>query len=167
MATLLLAQTCSSVTCAVPRVILLYAIRLYALMAKKYATTVIPTHHARAIHISFPTGSAFSRERTVSTTDVTGWFSANALTTAGIVAVGTNAELMNGRKISGYENALAPSTDFAVSPGITASHSNTPAPGRKPMMRAIRIITTTVMVFETSDVSTCAHNIDERATGIE
>ena len=109
-------------TFAVPRVIMLYAIRLYALIAKKYATTVIPTHHARAIHISFPIGSEFSRERTVSTIDVTGWFSANTRTTAGIVAVGTNAELMNGRKMSGYENALAPSTDFAVSPGMTASH---------------------------------------------
>src|SRR4051812_46320138 len=162
---------------------MLYAIRLYALIAKKYATTVIPTHHARAIHISFPIGSEFSRERTISTIDVTGWFSANALTTAGMVAVGTNAELMNGRKISGYENALAPSIDFAVSPGIiasqvsanmnsksipaTSSHSSMPALGRKPMMTATRIITTTVMVFETSDVSTCAHSIDERATGIE
>src|SRR5829696_7762893 len=99
-----------------------YAIRLYALIAKKYATTASPTHHARATQISFPTGSELSRERSVSTIDVTGWFSANTRTTSGIVAVGTNAELMNGRKISGYENALAPSMDFAVSPGITASH---------------------------------------------
>src|SRR4051812_45851671 len=95
--------------------------RLYALIAKKYATTVIPTHHARATHISFPTGCEFSRERTVLTIDVTGWFSAKTRTTAGIVAVGTNAELMNGSKIIGYENALAPSTDLAVSPGIIAS----------------------------------------------
>src|SRR3954466_7206319 len=115
-------QTRSYVTLAVRRVIMLYAIRLYALIAKKYATTVIPTHHAKAIHISFPTGSEFSRERTVLTIDVTGWFSANTRTTAGIVAVGTNAELMNGRKISGYENAPAPSADVAVSPGMTASH---------------------------------------------
>src|SRR5215467_6817049 len=101
---------------------MLYAMRLYALMAKTYATTVIPTHHARATQISFPAGAAFSRDRTVSTIDVTGWFSANARTTAGMVAVGTNAELMNGRKMSGYANAPAPSTDFADSPAITASH---------------------------------------------
>ena len=89
------AQVTSDDTFAVPRVIMLYAIRLYALIAKKYATTVIPTHHARATHISFPIGSEFSRERTVSTIDVTGWFSANALTTAGIVAVGIlNAALV-------------------------------------------------------------------------
>jgi len=31
--------------------------------------------------------------------------------------VGTDAELMNGRKISGWLNALAPSTVLAESPG--------------------------------------------------
>ena len=35
------------------------------------------------------------------TIEVTGWFSANHATGPGIDAVGTNAELMNGRKISG------------------------------------------------------------------
>jgi hypothetical protein len=33
--------------------------------------------------------------------DVTGWFSAKARTGPGMVAVSTNAELMNGRKVSG------------------------------------------------------------------
>ena len=33
--------------------------------------------------------------------DVTGWCSAKTRTGPGIVSVGTNAELMNGRKISG------------------------------------------------------------------
>ena len=51
---------------------------LYARIAKTYATTVIPTHHATAIQMPFPTGTA-----------------------GGMVAVGTNAELMNGRKSSG------------------------------------------------------------------
>jgi len=37
----------------------------------------------------------------VFTMDVTGWFSANHATGAGIESVGTKAELMNGRKISG------------------------------------------------------------------
>ena len=55
-----------------PRMILLYAIRLYARMAKKYTTTVIPTHHARAIHISFPTGWFDSSARMVLTIEVTG-----------------------------------------------------------------------------------------------
>ena len=45
----------------------------------------------------------------LSTIDVTGWCSANALTGPGIDSVGTNAELTKGRRISGYENALAPS----------------------------------------------------------
>src|SRR5260370_3053143 len=40
----------------------------------------------------------------------------------GIEAVGTNGELTNGRKMSGYEKAAAPSTDFADNPAITASH---------------------------------------------
>ena len=33
--------------------------------------------------------------------DVTGWFSAKARTGPGMVRVGTKAELMNGRKMSG------------------------------------------------------------------
>ena len=37
----------------------------------------------------------------VFTMAVTGWFSANQATGPGIESVGTNAELMNGRKISG------------------------------------------------------------------
>ncbi len=45
----------------------------------------------------------------LSTIEVTGWFSANQRTVAGIESVWTNAELRNGKKISGYENALAPS----------------------------------------------------------
>jgi hypothetical protein len=57
----------------------------------------------------------------VSTIAVTGWFSANALTTGGIDAVGTNAELIKGRKIIGYEKAAAAAVDLAVSPGISAN----------------------------------------------
>jgi len=55
-----------------------------------------------------------------STIEVTGWFSAKARTPDGIKSVGTNAELMNGRKRIGYAKALAPSTDFADRPAITA-----------------------------------------------
>ncbi len=104
-----------------------YGIRLYTLIAKKYARTEIPTHHARAIHIWFPIGSEYSRERTVSTIDVTGWFSANTRTTTGMVAIETKAELMNGMKMSGYANTRAPSTDSADSPAMTSSHSTTRA----------------------------------------
>src|SRR6202030_3390362 len=60
----------------------------------------------------------------VSTIAVTGWFSAKTLTTSGIDLVGTNAELIKGRKISGYEKAVAPSVDLAVSPAITATQVN-------------------------------------------
>jgi hypothetical protein len=35
------------------------------------------------------------------TIDVTGWLSAKARTGPGVVFVGTNAELINGRKMSG------------------------------------------------------------------
>src|SRR6516165_10865543 len=95
----------------------------------------------------------------VSTIAVTGWFSAKALTTGGIELVGTNAELIKGRKISGYAKAAAPSVVFAVSPGITAtqvnasvnnasmpttvSHDRMPADERKPMTNATRMMTTT------------------------
>src|SRR5215471_19935131 len=95
----------------------------------------------------------------VSTIAVTGWFSAKALTSGGIDSVGTNAELIKGRKISGYAKALAPSIDFAVSPGITAtqvnasvnkarmpmtvSHDRMPAEERKPIINATRMMTTT------------------------
>jgi hypothetical protein len=54
------------------QVFMLYAIRLYARMAKKYATTVIATHHARAIHISFLTGWFDSSARIALTIEVTG-----------------------------------------------------------------------------------------------
>src|SRR5215471_20972015 len=101
----------------------------------------------------------------VSTMAVTGWFSAKALTTGGIDSVGTNAELIKGRKMSGYEKAAAPSTDFAVSPGITATQVNAsvtnarmpttasqdrmPAGERKPMSNATRMMTTTEIALET------------------
>ena len=45
--------------------------------------------------------AAANRSRIVLTIEVTGWFSANAAHRAGHGSVGTKAELMNGRKISG------------------------------------------------------------------
>src|SRR5438105_5891819 len=121
-------------------------------MANMYATMRMPLHQARAIQMSAPTGCCVNRSRIALTIDVTGWFSAKARTGPGMVAVGTNAELMNGRKISGYEKALAPSTDFADRPGmtaiqvsasvnrnrmpVTASQADTLAAERKPMRRA-------------------------------
>ena len=57
----------------------------------------------------------------VFTIAVTGWWSAKTRTTSGIDLVGTNAELRKGGKISGYEKAVAPSVDLAVSPAITAT----------------------------------------------
>src|SRR6516165_7183174 len=116
-----------------------------------------------------------------STIAVTGWFSAKALTTGGIELVGTNAELIKGRKMSGYAKALAPSIDFAVSPGITAtqvkasvnnasmltmaSHDRMPADERKPMINATRMMTTTEIALETSEVRTCPHRMLEGAIG--
>src|SRR5688572_28438148 len=109
----------------------------------------------------------------VLTMEVTGWFSANARTGLGIEVVGTKAELMKGRKISGYANALAPSTELAVRPGITASqvsasvnrirlpatasHPSTSAPDRKPIARATSRTTTSEIRLATSEVRTCAH----------
>lgn len=85
-------------------------------------------------------------------------------------SVGTNAELMNGRKIKGYEKPPAPSTVFAESPAIiavhvnakvksvsipiTANHDTIDAEERKPMRSATRIMTTTDIALETSDVIT-------------
>ena len=51
--------------------------------------------------MSAPTGCWANRSRIVLTMEVTGWCSAKARTGPGMVAVGTKAELMNGRKISG------------------------------------------------------------------
>src|ERR1700687_6243239 len=89
-------------------------------MASADAMTRMPTHQARAIQISPPTGCCSNNALIVLTIEVTGWFSAKARTGPGIEAVGTNAELTNGRKTSGYEKALAPSTEDAASPGIIA-----------------------------------------------
>src|ERR1700730_11308220 len=117
----------------------------------------------------------------VSTIAVTGWFSAKALPTGGIELVGQNAELIKGRKISGYEKAAAPSVDLAVSPAITATQVNAsvnnarmpttasqdrmPADERKPMINATRIMTTTEIALETSEVRTCPHRRGDGAHG--
>ena len=76
-------------------------LRRYVRMAKTYATTRIPTHQASAIQMPLPTGCWANRSRMALTIDVTGWFSAKARTGPGMVSVSTNAELMNGRKMSG------------------------------------------------------------------
>src|SRR5215472_10299114 len=102
----------------------------------------------------------------VSTIAVTGWFSAKTLTTSGIDLVGTNAELIKGRKTSGYAKAAAPSVDFAVNPGITAtqvkasvnnarmpttaSHDRMPADDRKPINNATRMMIATEIPLDTS-----------------
>src|SRR5260370_23481404 len=136
-------------------------------MASAKAMRRTPTHQARAIQISPPTGCCSNKALIVLTTEVTGWFSAKARTGPGIEAVGTNGELTNGRKMSGYEKAAAPSTDFADNPAITASHASTPADERKPMRSAARTMTSTEIALDTSEVSTCPHSTDERAIGIE
>ena len=51
--------------------------------------------------MSLSTGCRANRSRIASTIEVTGWCSANPRTGPGMVSVGTNAELMNGRKMSG------------------------------------------------------------------
>ncbi|CCL66159.1 hypothetical protein BN183_290009 [Clostridioides difficile E7] len=51
--------------------------------------------------MSSPTGSELSSERTVSMMGDVGWFSANARTAEGIVAVKEKAELIKGRKMIG------------------------------------------------------------------
>ena len=61
----------------------------------------MPAHQARATQMSDPTGCWVKRSRIVLTMGVTGWFSAKARTGPGMVRVGTNAELMNGRKTIG------------------------------------------------------------------
>src|SRR5947209_19594079 len=142
-----------------------------------------PTHQARATQISFPIGCCSNKALIVLTIEVTGWFSPKARTGPGIEAVGTNAELTNGRKMIGYEKAPAPSADFADNPAITAiqvsasvnsrrmpataSHASTPADERKPMRTATRTMTTTEIALDASEVSTCPHSTDERAIGIE
>src|SRR4029453_8995959 len=93
-------------------------------MAKMYATMRMPTHQARAIQMSVPTGCCVNRSRIALTMDVTGWYSAKEGTGPGMESEGTNAELMNGRKMGGGGDGLAPSADFAERPGITAIHVN-------------------------------------------
>jgi hypothetical protein len=51
--------------------------------------------------MSVSTGCCVNRPRIALTMDVTGWYSAKTRTGPGMVSVGTNAELMNGRKMSG------------------------------------------------------------------
>lgn len=49
----------------------------------------------------------------------------------------------------------------------TASHDNTPADERKPIISATRMMTATEMALDTSEVSTCPHSAAERAIGME
>src|ERR1700712_2694767 len=97
--------------------------------------------------------------------------------------VGTNAELMNGRKISGYENPLTPSTDFAVSPGMTASQvsarvnstriprtasqDSSPAPDRNPIATATSTTSPSETRLATTEVSTWPQSTADRAIGID
>src|SRR5258708_11933779 len=143
----------------------------------------MPTHHASAIQIASDTGCPESNARMVSTIAVTGWFSAKTRTTSGIDLVGTNAELIKGKKMIGYEKAVAPSIDLAVSPGMTAtqvsasvnnarmpttaSHDRMPADERKPISNATRMMTTSEIALDTSEVSTCPHSMVEGAIGME
>ncbi len=69
-------------------------------MAKMHATMRMPTHQARAIQMSEPTGCWVNRSRIALTMDVTGWCSAKARTGPGMASVGTNAELMKLRSQS-------------------------------------------------------------------
>ena len=110
----------------------------------------------------------------VSTIAVTGWFSAKTLTTRGIDPVGTKAELIKGRKMSGYEKAVAPSVDLAVSPAITAtqvkasvnnarmpttaSQDRMAADERKLIINATRMMIASEIPLETSEVRTCPQN---------
>src|SRR3984893_12681268 len=152
-------------------------------MASAEAMRRMPPHQARAIQISPPTGCCSNKALVVLTIEGTGGFSAKGRRGPGIEAVGTNAELTNGRKMIGYEKAPAPSVDFADSPAITAiqvsasvnstrmpataSHGSTPAEERKPITSATRTMTTTDIALYTSEVRTCPHSTDERAIGIE
>ena len=61
----------------------------------------MPTHQASATQMSSPTGCPAKSAWMLLTIEVTGCYSAKARTGPGIVSVGANAELMNGRKISG------------------------------------------------------------------
>src|ERR1700730_1020826 len=119
----------------------------------------------------------------VSTIAVTGWFSAKTRTASGIDLVGTNAELIKGRKISGYEKTVAPSVVFAINPGITATQVNAsvnnarmpttasqdrmPADERKPIISATSMMTATEIALETSEARTCHHSMVEGAIGME
>src|SRR5262249_25757152 len=134
----------------------------------------MPTHQARAVQMLVLTGFWANRSRTVLTMDVTGWLSANARTGPGMVAVGTNAELMNGRKMIGEAKAPAPSAVLADRTAMTAihvnarvnrtrmpataSHAAVGAPVRNPMATATSTTSTSEIRLATSEVSTCAHS---------
>ena len=59
-------------------------LRLYATLAHRYPASAIATHHAVATMALLPIGVPSSSPRKVSIIEVTGWFSANQRTPAGI-----------------------------------------------------------------------------------
>jgi len=152
-------------------------------MAKNHAVIMMPMHHARAIHISLPTGSQLNRARIVSTIGVKGWFSAKTLSAIGIVSVGANAELNNGIKTSGNVRKDAPSAVFATSPGMTAihvsasesvvriptaaSHWGMLALERNPIISATAKTSASENMLDTMEARTCAQSVEERFIGME
>ena len=118
----------------------------------------MPTHHAIATTALLPIGVPISSPRRVSMMGVKGWYSANQRSAAGIVSVGTNPLLRNGRMSNGMGMLLAVSTLFARRPRATHSHviakvtiarnpataihSRSPAVGRNPMATATPMTTT-------------------------
>ena len=61
-------------------------------MAETYATTSMPTHRARAVQMSVPTGCWVSALRIASTMEVTGWW-AECASAAADFAVSPGTEI--------------------------------------------------------------------------
>ena len=85
------------------------------------ATSTRPTHQARAVHGSEPTGVPKRRPLIDSTTGVTGWWRAKPWSKWGMVAILTKALLGYGRKPSPRVKPAAASGEPASRPRVAAT----------------------------------------------
>lgn len=102
---------------------------------------------------------------------VSGWFTANTLSTPGIVSVGTKPELRYGRIKTKKPTVVALSGELAINPKNTESHVITsiykrrmpiaiihsigPAVKRSPINIATITTTKVAMQFRATEASTC------------
>src|SRR5450759_442491 len=113
--------------------------RLNTVRAQRYPANAMPAHQAIAMTALLPIGAPISSPLSVSMIDVKGWYWANQRTPVGIVARGTNALLMKGRRNRGITTLLAASAVLVTRPRATASQVSAKTSSARTAIAAIHL----------------------------